>query len=430
MDAYINLLNFAAQYSMIKCLKTMAMGMCGMCVLMAVRRFRRNAGAGQYILLLLFPLVFTGMSRLFFVRGINIITFSLYKYIQPIHGKLYFGVCFVLLSGMILQQYRTKKYVRSLPIWWAPEELRQAIEPVTEGDILPFGRWYLRRVRVYITQRAVSPFSGGIFRPYVVMPQTILKEWSAEQRKLILCHELLHIRQGHIVWLTLYQLTEIYWWLNPAIHFYVRHLREDMECACDERCVAYTETTPARYGRVMLNMLDMLCDREPQGSLAFLRRQDDSGIRRRLMELERLKGGKPSRKRYRKQAAGFAVCALLLCAAVSATSYPRYTKMKELVLYDEQLNMVDYDSEELRGAARIRDGQVIIDRGRFARLLSDRKVEGEYVYLSFDTIMKVPGCGGGGNVGMISMTDYDDIFYLAADCTENHIAVFCLKYLL
>ena len=430
MEAYWRFLDFAAQYNMLKCLKTMFVGMLGMCILMAVRRSRRSVGGKQYVLLLLLPLAFTGMSRLFYVRGVEIFTFSMYKYIQPVHGKCYFAVCIILFIRMLLGQHRVKKYVHSLPLWWNPGELQEAVDAVTEGDFLPFGRRYLQTVRIYITESDVSPFSGGILQPYVVMPQAVIGEWSAEQRRLILCHELLHIRQGHILWLTLFQLLKIYWWLNPAIHFYVRHLREDMECACDERCVAYTGTTPARYGRVMLDMLTMLRTEEPEGSLAFLRRRDECGMRRRLVELTRMKRGQQSRRRYRYQAAGFAMCALLLSVAVAATSYPRYTRMKELVLYDEQLNMVDYDSEELREAAWIQDGQVVVDKNRFAQLLSDREVEGEYVYLSFDTIMKVPGCGGGGNTGMISMTDYEDVFYLAADCMENRVMIFCLKYLL
>lgn len=430
VEAYWRFLGFAAQYSLMKCLKTMFAGMFGMCVLMAVRRCRKNAGAKQYVLLLLFPLAFTGMSRLFYENWMVVFTYYICKYIQPIHGKCYFAVCAILLLRMLLGQRRVRRYVHSLPLWWNPGEMQAVLDTVTEGDVLPFGRWYLRRVRVYITPSDVSPFSGGIWRPYVVMPQTLIGEWSEEQRRLVLCHELLHIRQGHVLWLNLFQLLRIYWWPNPAIHFYIRHLREDMELACDERCVTYTGTTPARYGRVILDMLALLRTQAPESSLAFLRQKDDCGMKRRFNELLRMGGHKTSRRRFRLQAAGFAVAAILLSIVLTATSYPIYTRMTELVLYDEQLNMVDYDSAELREAAWIQDGRVMLDKERFAQLLSDREVAGEYVYLSFDTIMKVPGCGGGGNTGMISMTDYDDIFYLAADCMENRVMIFCLKYLL
>lgn len=203
-----------------------------------------------------------------------------------------------------------------------------------------------------------------------------------------------------------------------------------MELACDERCVAYTDATPSGYGKVMLDMLVQLVGREPEGSLAFLKNGDFKGMKRRLKELARLERRRPSRRKYRLQAVCFALGAALLSSAVAMTSYPRYTRMKELALYDEQLNLLDYDSEQLREAVRIQDGRVALDKERFAALMSERKPQGEYVYLSFDTIMKVPGVGGGGNVGMICLSDYDDIFYLAADCMENKVAVFCLKYLM
>lgn len=433
MDAYLNLFDFAVTYGMIKCIKTMLIGTLVMGIILAIRQNTKYTGRNPYLLLLLLPVAFTGMSRLFFQRGTIYITVFLRENTQSIHGKCYFAVCAVLFFRMLLRQHAIKKFVRRLPVWWNPGERQSAIDAVAEGDLLPLGRRYLQGVRIYITERDVSPFSGGIFKPYVVMPRVVLEEWNSEQRKLVLCHELLHIRQGHILWLTLFELLKMYWWANPGIYFYIRCLREDMEFACDERCVAYTGVTPSGYGRVMLQMLQMLQDSEPQGSPAFLKQDDFNGLRRRLEQLAQMgqtRQQSQPRRRYRRQAVCFGLGAVLTITAVAVTSYPRYTKLTELVLYDEQMHVVDYDSEELRQAAQISDGRVVLDEALFGQLLADRAVAGEYVYLSFDTIMKVPGCGGGGNVGMISMTDYGDIFYLAADCRENRIMEFCLKYLL
>ncbi len=422
----MKLLNFAAAYSLMKCIKTMLMGLVVMGVILAVRQCTKNTGRTQYLMLLLPAAAFTGMSKLFFLRGTVYITAFLHGNIQPIHGKCYFAVCAVLLFRMCLLQRGLQRSVRSLPVWWDQKERRSAIDAVTEGDYLPFCRRYLQTVRIYVSREEISPFSGGIFRPYVVMPQAVLEEWSPEQRRLVLCHELLHIRQGHILWLTLFQLLKIYWWANPAIYFYIRLLREDMELACDERCVAYTGAAPALYAGVMLRMLQMVQRAEPAGSPAFLKRDDFDGMRRRMERLAQMSRPGQPRRRYRLQAVCFGLGVLLTIGAVAATSYPRYTRMTELVLYDDRMHMVDYDSEELRRAARVEDGRLVVDEGLFAQLLADRAVEGEYVYLSYDTIMKVPGCGGGGNVGMISMSDCGDIFYLAADCTENRVMEFCL----
>ena len=57
-------------------------------------------------------------------------------------------------------------------------------------------------------------------------------------------------------------------------------------------------------------------------------------------------------------------------------------------------------------------------------------IEGRHAYLGFGGFMKVPGAGGGGDTGMISLTDYSDIFYLRADVWENDMLEFMLKYLI
>lgn len=126
-------------------------------------------------------------------------------------------------------------------------------------------------------------------------------------------------------------------------------------------------------------------------------------------------------------------CGVLLALAVLAvglTSYPRYTRLPELNLYDEELRMICSDTPELRAAVQVVDGYLQIDPQRMDDCLRGLDVEGSYVYLSYDTIMKVPGVGGGGNVGMIALEDYGDIFYLRAETWENDWMEFFLKYLL
>ena len=115
---------------------------------------------------------------------------------------------------------------------------------------------------------------------------------------------------------------------------------------------------------------------------------------------------------------------------IHLSSYPKFTVMKETYIYDENLNLRVTDYEELKKAVAVKDGELIINHKEFAELLERHNISGDYVYISFDTIIKIPGCGGGGNLGMVSTTDYDDIFYLAADTPENKFMVFVLKYIL
>ena len=92
--------------------------------------------------------------------------------------------------------------------------------------------------------------------------------------------------------------------------------------------------------------------------------------------------------------------------------------------------MVVWDSREFGDSVEIVEGELRIDKEELQRLLKAKKIDGEYVYISFDTIMKVPGAGGGGNVAMVAMDDLDDVFYLGVDDWKNNLMVFMMKYLI
>ncbi len=454
MQTSLAFLDFAAVYSMIKCLKTMLVGTVIMSVVLPLcrrggirqRREHENfqqpeapgrANRNLYLLILPVFAAFMGMSRLFFLHGAVLVTVWLQVLVKPLYGKLYFAVCIVLLIRLWWRHFRIRRYLGCLPVIGrkAPVKDRRVLEDgiacVTEGDRNPLWSRYLGRVRVYITEDGISPFSGGVLRPYVVMPEQVWQDWDQDRRRLVLCHELIHLRSGHVFWLTVFQLLKIYWWINPLIYRCDGLFREEMELVCDERCMAYGKVSAAGYGSTLLAMLDVVRGDVRLRSLpAFVQPDDFGSLKRRMKHMARTGRAEDMLLRYRRQSLRFAVVGVLTAAVIVLTSYPLYTKMKELVLYDEQLRMVDFDSDALQAAVQVRDGRLVIDGERFGKLLEDEGIEGEYVYLSFDTIMKLPGCGGGGNTGMISLTDYGDIWYLAADCWENRARIFCLKYLL
>lgn len=62
-------------------------------------------------------------------------------------------------------------------------------------------------------------------------------------------------------------------------------------------------------------------------------------------------------------------------------------------MYDEGLRLICNDTPQLREAVQVVDGFLQIDPERMDACLKELEIEGEYVYLSFDTIMKVPGSG-------------------------------------
>lgn len=505
---------FVCKYGFSKCMRTAVCGLAVMLLLLTwhcwrKRRAGRSADLGFYSWLLLFPAAFTGMSRIFFQRwsiglqgGIHILGDTW------VSGG-YFVILLALLGWWLAGKHVLSKRVCKLYCWYAPkmsshrgtQDWQHCIRRVTDGDRRGLARWYLKRARVYISGQGISPYCGGIFRPYIVMPDLYLEpmgESSAageeqrcrgseqrcraseqrcraseqrcraseqhcrgieqfcrereqeesrrnfktdgepgywgrgltEQGKTLLCHELLHLKSGHILWINLFALLRIYWWFNPLVYLCEKLLRQDMEQACDEGCLYYTGVSEREYGRLLLAMAARQENMRLAGAATFLRDRDYHSLRNRIGSLRGKCGLRKYRLIHRNLTLGCAALLALGILAVGATSYPRYTRMQELVLYDEELRLICNDTPQLREAVQVVDGFLQIDPERMDACLKELEFEGEYVYLSFDTIMKVPGSGGCGNVGMIEPGNYEDIFYLRAETWENDLLEFCLKYLL
>jgi beta-lactamase regulating signal transducer with metallopeptidase domain len=49
-----------------------------------------------------------------------------------------------------------------------------------------------RRVRLVVCERAAMPMTWGASRPLILLPRSA-KEWTAEKRRLVLAHELIHV---------------------------------------------------------------------------------------------------------------------------------------------------------------------------------------------------------------------------------------------
>lgn len=459
MDALRRFGIFICQYGFIKCIKTVICGLAVMLPLLLLHECRRRRGSGWpelsfYSWLLLLPMALTGMSRLFFQRH----TFRLTNVISELGASwvsgAYFAVMLTLAGWWLLGKHMLCRQVRRMYCWRSPQEKYGeaeenwscCVQRVTGGDCRRLTKWYLNRIRVYISEEHASPFCGGVLCPYIVMPDIFLELPGAEggfpgegtschgrrgltrQGRVLLCHELLHLRSGHILWLNLFAMLRIYWWINPLIYLCENLLQQDMERACDEGCLYYTGVSEREYGRLLLTVAAGQTQASPVGAASFLKNRDYASLKLRIGSL------RGERERYRAVHRALSRgCAVMLAAgvlAVGITSYPRYTQMHDMCLFDENLNLVCRDSPQLRAAVQVVDGYLQIDPGQMDACLEELGIEGDYVYLCYDTIMKVPGVGGGGNTGRIALADYEDIFYLRAQVWENDFMEFCLKYLL
>ena len=90
-----------------------------------------------------------------------------------------------------------------------------------------------RPVTLLVSADVHVPVTWGVRRPVVALPAAAA-QWSAERLRLVLLHELLHVRRRDVLVEFFLEAVTIAFWFHPAVWLAARQLRLERERACDE----------------------------------------------------------------------------------------------------------------------------------------------------------------------------------------------------
>lgn len=117
----------------------------------------------------------------------------------------------------------------------------------------------LRRIpKVLVSTKVDSPAVAGFFRPTLLLPAKFRESFSTDEARLILLHEMIHLKRHDLAanWL-LCGLQAIHW-CNPLLWLAFRRIRADREMACDARVLELTqqnqEDKRSAYGNLLLKL--------------------------------------------------------------------------------------------------------------------------------------------------------------------------------
>ena len=135
-------------------------------------------------------------------------------------------------------------------------------QEITDAAWLPMAREMARdmgvsaRLRFLRSGRASMPVATGIFRPAVIMP-TDADGWSGNRLRIVLLHELAHVKRRDCLTHMLGQAACAFHWFNPLAWLAVKRARTERERACDDLVLA-RGTRGSDYADQLLEMARVL----------------------------------------------------------------------------------------------------------------------------------------------------------------------------
>ncbi len=109
-----------------------------------------------------------------------------------------------------------------------------------------------RAVRLAVTNREGLLATFGAIRPTVLVPRDAT-EWSADRVRIVLLHELAHVRRGDWLVQVFAETVRAIFWFNPLFWIACARLRRESECACDDEVLA-AGMTPDRYAEQLVEI--------------------------------------------------------------------------------------------------------------------------------------------------------------------------------
>ena len=127
-----------------------------------------------------------------------------------------------VLVGVLAVQWMSRRGYRVLDAPWMKLAVQLASEVGVSSNIT-----FLR------SRRASMPMACGVLRPAVLMPEEA-DEWPADRLRIVLLHELAHVKRHDCLTHFIAQIACALHWFNPLAWIAARQVRTERERACDD----------------------------------------------------------------------------------------------------------------------------------------------------------------------------------------------------
>ncbi|MBX3705688.1 MAG: peptidoglycan DD-metalloendopeptidase family protein [Pseudomonadales bacterium] len=162
------------------------------------------------------------------------------------------GLWFACLSALLGRHFTARFRYRRIVARGSDVLERSLLDRVDSWrSLLGIGR----RVRLVCGPDRVSPFTMGVLRPIVYLPNQMRLAAAPGQIDAILVHELAHVKRLDDLWVQVQAWVVAGLCLFPPIYYASRQLTRQREIVCDQIAVARSGMSPRVYGESLLRVV-------------------------------------------------------------------------------------------------------------------------------------------------------------------------------
>lgn len=234
-------------------------------------------------------------------RGMLSVSLGDHLYIMICPWKI-IVFCVSLLLTVVFFSLQLKKYFKAKHILLKRScKMNRKMDPV------------LGSCPCYISSAVSSPFSMGVLRPRIILPDACFTD---EEQQLIYVHEMNHIRQGDILLKFVSLFAVALHWYNPFIYVLYQKLQLFCEYACDEAVLQSPFVKKARTYYILL--IKMSVD---QGIYSGLFVQLSANQTKLKQRIENMKNSTRNAKSVKAAITLLTVGAVFISSTISTCAY-------------------------------------------------------------------------------------------------------------
>jgi beta-lactamase regulating signal transducer with metallopeptidase domain len=163
--------------------------------------------------------------------------------------------------------------------------------------------------RVLVLRESLAPAVFGVFRPTILLPETLSTSDRGVDLDAILAHELVHIRRRDPFASSLQLIAQALWWFHPLVWWANREARHERERCCDEAVVTGLNCPPISYASTLVSVAELAAGAGRVAAVAMIGPSEATAMR-----LEHITG---TTRQFRKRTPlSYLVAAALLGAMV------------------------------------------------------------------------------------------------------------------